>query len=338
MTSRAAHRSTLLVVALLALGSLTSDANGQDGADGLDTPMASLERQTASVRQRLAQSEARKERLVAELNGLGEAQSSAATRLRTRARSLYRMSRAGMMPMLGGVDAMLSHVSRVNRLTHIVERDAASLVSLTERGGTIHAEINELGRDIAAAHAEVRALEARKMELVATTALPTLSTTTTMSPSTISISAPVEAEAEPEPAYGTIRAVPDEDTEESEFAGFRGRLPMPVSGDMQIRTDNGPESSGPGLSITLRSGAPVRSVADGRVVFAGRHATQGNLVIVDHGDRYFTVYGGLGSVDVVVGDELSRGARVGSMGGSRDLRFEVRHGSRSENPNVWLGI
>lgn len=243
-----------------------------------------------------------------------------------------------MMPMLGGVDAMLSHVSRVNRLTRIVERDAASLASLTERSGTIHAEINELGRDIASAHNEARALEARKTELVAEMALPPLALPT-LSSGIVPVSAPVaESSVEESVTYGTIRASEEPLTSGGEFAALRGRLPMPVSGEMQIREDNGPEGNGVGLSITLRSGTAVRSVGDGRVVFAGRHASQGNLVIVDHGDRYFTVYGGLAAIDVVVGDELSRGARVGSMGGNRDLRFEVRHGSRSENPNAWLGI
>jgi septal ring factor EnvC (AmiA/AmiB activator) len=64
-------------------------------------------------------------------------------------------------------------------------------------------------------------------------------------------------------------------------------------------------------------------------------------VILDHGDGYYTAYGGLGNVEVRVGDELSAFARIGSIGGSAAmsaLYFEVRKGTKTLPPRIWLGL
>jgi septal ring factor EnvC (AmiA/AmiB activator) len=92
------------------------------------------------------------------------------------------------------------------------------------------------------------------------------------------------------------------------------------------------------------------------VAFADRYGAFGHLVILDHGDHYYTVMGDLGAIDVRVGDDVSAGARVGSVGvapardGAIDgeragdparpagLYFEVRHGATAVDPSLWLGL
>jgi murein DD-endopeptidase MepM/ murein hydrolase activator NlpD len=88
------------------------------------------------------------------------------------------------------------------------------------------------------------------------------------------------------------------------------------------------------------TGTPVRAAAAGRVAFSDRQGTYGRMVIVDHGNGYTTLYGGLGAVQVQVGDTLSQGARLGAIGNDFSppaLLFEVRRGSRSLPPRAWLG-
>jgi septal ring factor EnvC (AmiA/AmiB activator) len=85
----------------------------------------------------------------------------------------------------------------------------------------------------------------------------------------------------------------------------------------------------------------VRAVSAGRVAFSDRYGSYGRLVILDHGDGYYTVYGGLGAVEVRVGDDLSRQARIGSIGtdfAPAALFFEVRKGTRTLDPRAWLGL
>jgi septal ring factor EnvC (AmiA/AmiB activator) len=97
------------------------------------------------------------------------------------------------------------------------------------------------------------------------------------------------------------------------------------------------ESEGPGLEFATRPGAAVRAVAAGRVAFADSYGSYGQLVILDHGDRFYTVYGGHASVEVQVGDQVSKSARLGTAG-SAPIYFEVRRGTKTENARAWLGL
>ena len=85
----------------------------------------------------------------------------------------------------------------------------------------------------------------------------------------------------------------------------------------------------------------VRSVYAGRVAFADRYGPYGKIVIVDHGAHYYSVSGNLGSVDVHVGDEVTPGARLGTVGDDGQgamLYFEIRHGTETVPPGPWVGI
>jgi septal ring factor EnvC (AmiA/AmiB activator) len=82
-------------------------------------------------------------------------------------------------------------------------------------------------------------------------------------------------------------------------------------------------------------------VFGGRVAFADRYGAYGRIVILDHGAHYYTVSGTLGGVDVRVGDEVSAGERIGSVGDDGHgplLYFEIRHGSQTVAPQSWLGL
>ena len=96
-----------------------------------------------------------------------------------------------------------------------------------------------------------------------------------------------------------------------------------------------------GFLISASAGAPVKAVASGQVVFANWVRGFGNLIIVDHGNNYLTVYGYNQSLSRSVGDSVRAGqtiARAGSTGGQVEpaLYFEVRNGSKPEDPLRWL--
>jgi septal ring factor EnvC (AmiA/AmiB activator) len=64
-------------------------------------------------------------------------------------------------------------------------------------------------------------------------------------------------------------------------------------------------------------------------------------VILDHGERYYTVSGDLDAVDVKIGQDVGAGERIGTVGDDGQgsmLYFEVRHGSQAVNPGPWLGL
>ena len=105
----------------------------------------------------------------------------------------------------------------------------------------------------------------------------------------------------------TARDVPYRPDTTSAFGRLRGRLKMPVSGTITARYGmkraDGP--SWKGIFIKTSAGAPVHAVANGRVVFADFLRGFGNLIIIDHGNQYMTIYGNAQSFSRRVGDNVS---------------------------------
>ena len=112
---------------------------------------------------------------------------------------------------------------------------------------------------------------------------------------------------------------------------------MPVAGSSSVENVERPDAEGTALRFLTKSGSNVRAAASGRVSFASQNEVYGLFVIVDHGERFRTVYGGLGSLDVQVGDEISKSARIGTTGSS-GVYFEVRRGRHSQDARSWLGL
>ena len=125
------------------------------------------------------------------------------------------------------------------------------------------------------------------------------------------------------------------------FTASRGKLLFPLSGRADTKPAHREGTDGPGLEIRAPLGSPVRAVFAGRVAFADRYGPYGRLVIVDHGEHYYTVSANLGSLEVRVGQEVAAGDRIGSVGDDGQgamLYFEVRHRTSIVPPGPWLGL
>ena len=136
------------------------------------------------------------------------------------------------------------------------------------------------------------------------------------------------------------------DSAESVFSSLRGKLRLPVRGELVSRFGS-PRTEGGGYSkgVFIRSaeGQQVRSIAAGRVVFADWMRGFGNLLIVDHGETYLSVYGNNGALLKQPGDAVLAGesiATVGSTGGSTEtgLYFELRHLGKAFDPLRWSNL
>ena len=127
---------------------------------------------------------------------------------------------------------------------------------------------------------------------------------------------------------------------------FQGDLAWPVDGKVASRF--GRSSSGRfgtsivrnGIELATAEGATATAVHEGTVAFAGPFAGFGTLVIVDHGNSAFTLYGHLIEAAVSTGTNVSRGAVLGRVGlspsGAPALYFELRIDGRPVDPLQWL--
>lgn len=124
----------------------------------------------------------------------------------------------------------------------------------------------------------------------------------------------------------------------------RGHLPWPLQGP-QIRRfgeHRSGEVTWKGILIGGSEGVPVSAIADGDVVFADWLEGFGNVLVIDHGSGYLSLYGNNSTLLKASGDTVRRGesvARVGNSGGQPQtgLYFEIRWQGKPVNPTSWLG-
>ncbi len=133
-----------------------------------------------------------------------------------------------------------------------------------------------------------------------------------------------------------------------DFARGEGALEWPVRGQVVGRF--GPEThprfgttiNNNGLDIAAAIGTPVQAVAKGTVEYTSEDfASYGPIVILNHGDGFFTLYAHLSEVLVGVGQQVTAGQIVGRVGDTGSLKgsilhFEVRKGGTALDPQSWL--
>ena len=130
-----------------------------------------------------------------------------------------------------------------------------------------------------------------------------------------------------------------------EFAALRGKLRLPVRGEVANRfgAARAEGTHWKGLFVRAQEGVEVKSVAAGQVVFADWLRGFGNLLIIDHGDGFLTVYGNNESLFRQAGDKVKGGeavASVGNSGGNPEsgLYFELRHQGQALDPLKWVTL
>ena len=147
-----------------------------------------------------------------------------------------------------------------------------------------------------------------------------------------------------EPVRGVARETAAPTPPGVRFSQLRGRVGYPVRGEL-IGRFGAPRAEGGarwrGVFIRATPGEQVVAVAPGEVVFSDWLRGYGNLLIIEHDDDYLTIYGNNDELLRGVGDRISAGmpiASVGASGSGQDsgLYFEIRHRGEPVDPMQWL--
>lgn len=240
------------------------------------------------------------------------------------------------------------------RLIADLKRDLAALDGLTERTARKSAELRLLEAEEAA---EMKRLEREKQahrEVLARVSseiaqqrsqISTLKRNEQRLTRLIERLAKEAARRKSRPAI-VNRALPQPGETASAFGKLKGRLRLPVVGELANRFGSPRQDSGlswKGLFISAPAGREVKAVAAGRVVYADWLRGFGNLMILDHGDGYMSLYGNNEALLKQVGEEASPGeaiASVGNSGGNPDsgLYFELRYQGKPFDPLPWVRL
>ncbi len=136
---------------------------------------------------------------------------------------------------------------------------------------------------------------------------------------------------------------PESGISQKPFAKLKGKLAWPVRGKLRrLFGRNKPLSDlrWQGVVIEAPTGRHVMAIANGRVAFSDWLRGLGNLIIIDHGNSYLSLYGHNESLFKSVGDWVEAGdviSSIGSTGGQQKsaLYFEIRNKGKPQNPTGW---
>ncbi|MRG94504.1 murein hydrolase activator EnvC family protein [Polyangium spumosum] len=320
------RRTSLASVLLLALAS--GAAQGGTPVEALPAPQASPLSSVADFERLLKRIEEQQRAAEGELAGIEPRLGTVRKRMLARGRAYYRHVHAGLLPVGEGFDALVDHAARVERVRRALERDIADEKALLERRVELEDRISRLRAERAPLDLQREAMKRAKRALEAE------------DERRAAFARAFESSSRPDyvAIYGADSGPRDADARLA-FEAQKGRLLFPVAGRAEVRRSSKHGVSG--IELVTQPGAAVRSVAAGRVVFADRYDSYGLTVIVDHGDRYYSVYASLGGTELRAGDPVASGARVGTApgaGGSDAVSFEIRRGSTPLDPGPWLGL
>lgn len=241
----------------------------------------------------------------------------------------------------------------VDRLTRLIreqaeaerKRQIALAAAKAKAEAEAKAKAEARARALAAARAKAAAERAERERIARQNAKPgvkpePIPAPREEAPAIVEQPRPVETRpAEPPPPEVTLApAAPN-----GAFAAMKGRMGAPVSGSVVARF-GGRRGDGPtwkGTFIKAPEGAEVRAVAGGRVVHADWMRGFGNLIIIDHGGEYLSIYGNNQTLLKRPGDTVRAGetiASAGNTGGNEEsgLYFELRHRGKAFDPAGWV--
>jgi septal ring factor EnvC (AmiA/AmiB activator) len=142
-------------------------------------------------------------------------------------------------------------------------------------------------------------------------------------------------------------ATPQDDTAVEPFQAYKGLLKMPVKGKIVSlfgefkNTRYQVLNFRSGIEIQTERGEPIAAVYAGKILYANWFKGYGNMIIIDHGENYYTVYAHIEEAFKSTGDAVEAGEVIATVGDTGSitgpkLYFEVRHHGKPLDPMQWL--
>jgi septal ring factor EnvC (AmiA/AmiB activator) len=330
----------------------------------IDQRLVLKRREIVRLTGRIREVEAELQTLGADIKKLGNRQSFQQEALRERLRAMYRIqAQGGAAPAILGEDAgsragLIRYLATMavvdTRLIRDYRRTSDALANRTAREESRAASLADLRRAAEAQRVEVDREAARRRVLLVKVK-DERQYHERMVAELTEASRKLEAfirelqEKQRRVAKAPPPAAPSPGTPPPAvgFGTLRGRLPWPTEGRLvagfgaQVHPRFGTRTFKSGVDIEASDGTDVRAVYAGHVVYSGWFKGYGNLVILDHGHEYFTLYAHLTDVAVKEGDDVRQGQRLAGVGDSGSLAgprlyFEVRYQGKPQDPEQWL--
>ncbi|MDL1967321.1 MAG: peptidoglycan DD-metalloendopeptidase family protein [Deltaproteobacteria bacterium] len=134
-----------------------------------------------------------------------------------------------------------------------------------------------------------------------------------------------------------------------DFISFKGLLNMPVKG--KIISFFGPykntkfnvKNFRSGIDIKADKGEPIHAICDGMIIYSSWFKGYGNMIVIAHGENYYSVYAHIEELFKTKGDKVEKDEVIATVGDTASmigsgLYFELRHHGKPMNPREWLNL
>lgn len=288
------------------------------------------------------------EKLQERLANLEQSLKNAENQVVKRLVALYKYARKGYIKVIANVRDLDQFWQRATYLRAIMEKDRNTLEELTKQKRRQEMEVSRIGEKLIAREAEsnrnktrlsslkkdlekqvIRLMNIHKEKEFYETAVKELRLAAKNLKQAL-------VKIEKKDAYKILRS--------SRFSDSKGKLPFPLKGRI-IKTDKLSGSKNKqlnkGIFIEGVSDSKVKAVFSGRVDFSGRLKGYGEVIIINHGSRFFTISAHISSRKKQEGDVVEKGEVIGfvkHIGPSKEYRlyFEIRKAGKSLDPLQWL--
>lgn len=294
----------------------------------------------------LAAEQSATERRIAELGPAIERQKA---ELRNRLVALYRMGELSYLRMLLALDQEENPVDAISMLSYLVSRDSRAVSRFQAAQAELTRNRQQLGDrrellrrtrlDIEERRRSVASAVAQKQSVLVKLRIEEKGTST-------QLAALEEKARRLQRLVDSFRRQEGGIAPELDVRSVQGALAWPVKGKVTERfgKQRNPKfatvTTNNGLKIESAPGTEVRAVFQGTVLYSQWFKGYGNLIILDHGNRVFSLYGNVKSPIVTVGSRVTTGQPIAGVGESEDqgghLYFEIRRDGQPEDPQKWL--
>jgi len=270
--------------------------------------------------------------------------------LRHRLAALYRLGGLSYLRLLMSIDERRNPIEAMSMLSYLVERDWRAVTAFQNTRAQLDARtadllhkrqrVADIRRIVEERRRAVSATYAQRERMVA-------SLRTAGSTSERQISELEEKATRLERLLDFLSTQQAGVVAKVDVRSYQGALSWPAQGKiveqfgLQRNAKFSTVTFNNGMKIAAPPGAEVHSVFVGTVLFSQWFKGYGNLIILDHGNRVFSLYGNLKSPSVAVGDRINAGQTIAGVGESEEaksgyLYFEIRRDNKPENPQKWL--
>jgi len=264
--------------------------------------------------------------------------------------ALYRLGSLSYLRMLVMIEGEQNPTEAISMLSYLVSRDSREIDrfrAMQKELAAEHAAIDERARRITAlkatGDAKRRGIAARRAEQERQLA----ALRQQEGRSELRLADLEERAQRLERLLGILYERKNSDSSQaSKVTEFRGALQWPAKGEVlegfgRVRSQKfATYTVNNGIKIAAKPGNPVQAIFYGKVIYSQWFKGYGNLVVVDHGERIYSLYGNTRGAVVAVGNKVTPGQVITSVAegedGSGYLYFEVREDNKPTDPRRWL--